>query len=109
MYTVLHVEARGPICSTWRSLREEEVTALVTPWLEYVGGLEPGTIDIRFAGDDQIAHLGEGLRNLVSSLDDDCSCSSSAGSPRFSKTTFAPARRGCRTAGSLAGMKGADR
>jgi hypothetical protein len=64
---------RRPICSTWRSLREEEVTALVTPWLEYVGGLEPGTIDIRFAGDDHIAHFGEGLRNLVSSLDDDCS------------------------------------
>jgi len=57
----------------WRTLREQEVTALVTPSLDYVGGLELGTIDMRFAGDDHIAHFGEGLRNLVSSLDDDCS------------------------------------
>jgi hypothetical protein len=49
----------------WRTLREQEVTALVTPSLDYVGGLELGTIDMGFAGDDHIAHFGEGLRNRV--------------------------------------------
>ena len=57
----------------WRTLREQEVTAMVTPALDYVGGLELGTTDMRFAGDDQIAHFGEAMRNLVSSLEDDCS------------------------------------
>src|SRR5258708_12307171 len=28
---------------------------------------------MRFAGPDQIAHFGEAMRNLVSSLEDDCS------------------------------------
>ena len=46
---------------------------MVTPALDYVGGLELGTTDMRFAGDDQIAHFGEAMRNLVSSLEDDCS------------------------------------
>jgi hypothetical protein len=56
----------------WRTLREGEVTALVTPALDYVGGLELGGVDIRFAGEEQIGNLGEGLRSFVSSLDDDC-------------------------------------
>jgi hypothetical protein len=56
----------------WRTLREGGVTAIVTPSLDYVGGLELSTTDLRFAGDDQIAQFGESLRNMVSSLDDDC-------------------------------------
>jgi len=55
----------------WRTLREGGVTALVTPALDYVGGLELGSLDVRYAGDDQIASIGEGLRSLVSSLDDE--------------------------------------
>ncbi len=57
----------------WRTIRDQAVTAMVTPALDYVGGLELGTTDMRFAGEDQIAHFGEAMRNLVSSLDDDCS------------------------------------
>jgi hypothetical protein len=45
----------------WRTLREGGVTALVTPALDYVGGLELGTLDVRFAGEDQIAGIGEVL------------------------------------------------
>lgn len=55
----------------WRILREAGVTALVTPALDYVGALELGTIDLRYAGDDEIAAAGEGLRSLVASLDDE--------------------------------------
>ena len=55
----------------WRTIREGGVTALVTPALDYVGGLELGTLDVRFAGDDQIASIGEALRSLVASLDDE--------------------------------------
>ncbi|WP_242333147.1 VirB4 family type IV secretion system protein [Anaeromyxobacter sp. SG66] len=55
----------------WRTLREGGVTALVTPALDYVGGLELGTLDVRFAGEDQIAGIGEALRSLVASLDDE--------------------------------------
>jgi hypothetical protein len=54
----------------WRTLREEGVTCLVTPALDYVGALEIGTLDVRFANDDAIAGIGEGLRQLVSGLDD---------------------------------------
>jgi hypothetical protein len=55
----------------WRTLREGCVTALVTPALDYVGGLELGTLDVRFADEDQIAGIGEALRSLVGSLDDE--------------------------------------
>jgi hypothetical protein len=54
----------------WRTLREEGVTCLVTPALDYVGALELGTLDVRFASEDAIAGVGEGLRQLVGSLDD---------------------------------------
>ena len=57
----------------WRTIRQEGVTALVTPALDYVGGLELGTKDVRFESGEAIAQLGESLRNLVSSLDDGCS------------------------------------
>ena len=54
----------------WRTVREAGVTALITPALDYVGGLELGGIDPRFAGEGPIASIGEGLRGLVGSLDD---------------------------------------
>ena len=57
----------------WRTLRDEGVTALITPALDYVGGLELGTKDVRFESGEAIAQLGESLRNLISSLDDGCS------------------------------------
>ena len=56
----------------WRTVREQGVTALVTPALDFVGGLELGTTDVRFTADDTAASLGEGIRTLVSGLDDDC-------------------------------------
>jgi hypothetical protein len=55
----------------WRTLREDDVTALVTPSLDYVGALELGTLDVRFCGPEQEAAIGEGLRSLFASLDDD--------------------------------------
>jgi hypothetical protein len=55
----------------WRTLRERGVAALVTPALDYVGGLELGTLDVRFAGEDQIESIGEALRSFVGSLEDD--------------------------------------
>src|SRR5690348_12040113 len=56
----------------WRTLREADVTALVTPALDYVGGLELVPLDVRFAGEDEVSLLGKGLRRLISSLDDEC-------------------------------------
>ncbi len=55
----------------WRTLREGGVTVLVTPGLDYVGGLELGTLDVRFAGEDVIAGIGEALRSFLASLDDE--------------------------------------
>ncbi len=57
----------------WRTLREEGVTALITPALDYVGGLELQPIDIRFAHEEHIASLGEALRSFVGALEDGCS------------------------------------
>ena len=56
----------------WRTIREQGVTALVTPALDFVGGLELGTTDVRFVAEDTAASIGEGVRTLVSALDDDC-------------------------------------
>src|SRR6266849_6642121 len=57
----------------WRTLREEAVTALVTPALDYVGGLELTPLDVRFAQEEHVVTLGEALRSFVGSLDDGCS------------------------------------
>jgi hypothetical protein len=57
----------------WRTLRDEGVTALITPALDYVGGVELELIDIRFAHEEQIASLGEALRSFIGALDDGCS------------------------------------
>lgn len=54
----------------WRTLRESDVTALITPALDYVGALELGSVDVRYASPDVRATLGEGLRTLVASLED---------------------------------------
>jgi len=55
----------------WRTLREQEVTALITPALDYVGGLELATTDVQLLAEDKAEALGEGVRSLVSTLDDD--------------------------------------
>src|SRR2546425_9903317 len=65
--------ALADVVPLWRTLRDEGVTALITPALDYVGGLELGTKDVRFESGEAIAQLGESLRNLISSLDDGCS------------------------------------
>jgi hypothetical protein len=65
-------ESLAGMVPLWRTLRQEGVTALVTPALDYVGGLELSGIDIRFASEGSLASVGEGLRSLVGSLDDDC-------------------------------------
>ena len=54
----------------WQTLREDETTALVTPALDYVGGLELSGLDVRYSSEGQIAAVGEALRALVGSLED---------------------------------------
>lgn len=54
----------------WRTVREEEVTSLITPALDYVGALELTTVDARLAGVDAIQGLGEQLRSVIASADD---------------------------------------
>src|SRR5947207_2611560 len=54
--------ALAELLPLWRTLREGEVTALVTPALDYVGGLELSTVDVRFSAEDQVASLGEASR-----------------------------------------------
>ncbi|HTP52981.1 MAG TPA: hypothetical protein VMK42_19990 [Anaeromyxobacteraceae bacterium] len=54
----------------WRTVREGGATALVTPALDYVGGLELEGLDVRYAAEERIAGVGEGLRSLVGSLED---------------------------------------
>lgn len=56
----------------WCTLRDEEVTALVTPSLDYVGAIELSGVDVRFAREDTLDSLGESLRSFVSSLEDHC-------------------------------------
>ena len=63
--------ALADLIPLWRTLREGGVTALVTPALDYVGGLELGSLDVRYAGEDQLASIGEALRSMVASLDDE--------------------------------------
>jgi hypothetical protein len=68
---VTRESALAALLPLWRTLREGGVSAIVTPALDYVGGFELGSLDVRYAGEDQIASIGEGLRSLVGSLDDD--------------------------------------
>lgn len=56
----------------WRILREDDVTALVTPALDYVGAFEVTPLDARFAGEEAITTTGESLRSFVAALDDEC-------------------------------------
>ena len=55
----------------WRTLHEDGVTALVTPALDYVGGLALRGLDTRFLKDDEAAQLGEGLRDLLAGLEEE--------------------------------------
>ncbi|MGO9063578.1 MAG: VirB4 family type IV secretion system protein [Myxococcaceae bacterium] len=57
----------------WRTLREDGVTALVTPALDYVGCLGLDGIDTRFLQEDERAQRGETIRELVGGLDDEVS------------------------------------
>jgi len=68
---MIRESALADLVPLWRTLREEGVTALVTPALDYVGGLELGTLDVRFSAQEQATGIGEGLRSLVGSLDDE--------------------------------------
>ena len=54
----------------WATLREGDVTALVTPGGDYVGGLQLGTLDVRFANEEAQASVGEALRSFVGGLDE---------------------------------------
>lgn len=54
----------------WRTLREDDVTALVTPALDYVGAVEVTTVDVRFASGAAIESLGEQLRSVLAAADD---------------------------------------
>ena len=47
-------------------------TILVTPALDYVGALELGGLDTRFAGEDSLAGIGESLRSFAGGLEDRC-------------------------------------
>jgi hypothetical protein len=54
----------------WVTIREEGVTALVTPSADYVGALEIGTLDTRFAGEGEQEGTGEALRSFMSGVDE---------------------------------------
>jgi len=54
----------------WQTIRERGTTALVTPALDYVGGLELSGLDLRYSSEGRIAAVGESLRALVGSLED---------------------------------------
>jgi hypothetical protein len=57
----------------WRTLRETDTTVLVTPALDYVGALELGGVDVRFASEEVVAGVGEALRSLLGGLEDSLS------------------------------------
>src|SRR5271154_4092597 len=57
----------------WRTLHEEDVTALITPALDYVGCLEVDGIDTRFLKADALAQRGEAVRELLGGLDEEVS------------------------------------
>ena len=54
----------------WRTLREQDVTALITPALDYVGCLGLHGVDTRFLKNDETEQLGEGLRDLLAGLEE---------------------------------------
>ena len=68
---VIRERGLADLVPLWRTLREANVTALVTPALDYVGAIELGTVDVRYAGDGEIEAVGEALRGLVAGLDDE--------------------------------------
>ena len=54
----------------WRTLHEAGVTVLITPALDYVGGLALQGLDTRFLKEDEAGQLGEGLRDLLAGLEE---------------------------------------
>ncbi len=56
----------------WSTIHADGVTALITPALDYVGALELGLLDARFASEDAIAGVGEALRSFLGGLEDEC-------------------------------------
>ena len=62
--------ALAGVLPLWEILRENGTTALVTPALDYVGGLDLEGVDASCASEGRIQAVGEGLRTLVSSLED---------------------------------------
>lgn len=56
----------------WRTIREFDLTILVTPSLDYVGAVELVPVDARFASEESIAGVGESLRSFVGATDADC-------------------------------------
>jgi hypothetical protein len=64
--------ALSDLIPLWRTLREEGVTALVTPAMDYIAALELGGVDVRFASEEAAEAVGEELRRFVSSLDEAC-------------------------------------
>jgi hypothetical protein len=57
----------------WRTLREDDVTTLVTPALDYVGALRMQGVDPRFWTEAERAQLGEGLRDFLGGLEEEVS------------------------------------
>ncbi|MFT3714027.1 MAG: hypothetical protein QM817_40720 [Archangium sp.] len=68
----LNESSLADLLPLWSILREEDVTALVTPALDYVGCFELAALDPRFAGEDAIESTGEALRSFVGGLEDEC-------------------------------------
>lgn len=57
----------------WRTLREEAVTALITPALDYVGCLGLEGIDTRFLKEEALAQRGEAVREFLGGLEEEVS------------------------------------
>jgi hypothetical protein len=55
----------------WDCSREEEVTRLITPALDYIGGFELTPRDISYEAPGGIAEYGEALRSFIASVEDE--------------------------------------
>lgn len=54
----------------WRTAREAGVTYILTPGLDYVGGVELGTLDTRYASGAALEGIGEGMARVVANAED---------------------------------------
>ncbi|RKG67470.1 hypothetical protein, partial [Corallococcus terminator] len=55
----------------WACIREQEVTAVVTPAMDYVGGFELQPRDITYESAEGIEEFGEALRSFLASVEDE--------------------------------------